>query len=138
MKALTKQALLLPLPIIADLMCEIIIQHKRFVHMITFHDIQTARERIRNLVIKTPLLTSDRLNDKLGFSVVCKAEPLQRIGAFKFRGACNALLQLPEEANQVIAFSSGNHAGCGPCGAADRTPCHYHRLKMRQRRKSSN
>ena len=78
--------------------------------MITFNDIQTARERIRDLVIKTPLLTSDRLNDKLGFRLFVKAEPLQRIGAFKFRGACNALLQLPEEANQVIAFSSGNHA----------------------------
>lgn len=78
--------------------------------MITFHDIQTARERIRDLVIKTPLLTSDRLNDKLGFRLFVKAEPLQRIGAFKFRGACNALLQLPDEANQVIAFSSGNHA----------------------------
>lgn len=78
--------------------------------MVTYQDISEAYHRIRHLVVKTPLLTSDRLNDRLGFRLFIKAEPLQRIGAFKFRGACNALLSLPDDAKQIIAFSSGNHA----------------------------
>lgn len=78
--------------------------------MITFKDIEDAYHRISHLVVKTPLLTSDRLNDALGFRLFIKAEPMQRVGAFKFRGACNALLSLPPEAKSVIAFSSGNHA----------------------------
>ena len=78
--------------------------------MVSYHDISQAYQRISPLIVKTPLLTSDRLNDKLGFRLFVKAEPLQRIGAFKFRGACNALLSLPDEVKHVIAFSSGNHA----------------------------
>lgn len=78
--------------------------------MITYHDIEDAYHRISPFVVKTPLLTSDRLNDTLGFRLFVKAEPMQRIGAFKFRGACNALLKLPPEVKSVIAFSSGNHA----------------------------
>lgn len=78
--------------------------------MLTYTDIEQAHQRIRHMIVKTPLLTSDRLNDTLGFRLFIKAEPLQRIGAFKFRGACNALLSLPETAKNIIAFSSGNHA----------------------------
>lgn len=78
--------------------------------MVTYQAIRQAYERINHLVVKTPLLTSDRLNDHLGFRLFVKAEPLQRIGAFKFRGACNALLSLPETEKNIIAFSSGNHA----------------------------
>ena len=78
--------------------------------MITYQDIEDAYHRIAPLIVKTPLLTSDRLNDLLGFRLFVKAEPMQRIGAFKFRGACNALLKLPPKAHCVIAFSSGNHA----------------------------
>ena len=78
--------------------------------MVTYADIEMAYQRIAPLIIKTPLLTSDRLNDKLGFRLFVKAEPLQRIGAFKFRGACNAILKLPDETKNIIAFSSGNHA----------------------------
>lgn len=78
--------------------------------MVTYEHILQAYHRIKHLVVKTPLLTSDRLNDRLGFRLFIKAEPLQRIGAFKFRGACNALISLPEEEKQIIAFSSGNHA----------------------------
>lgn len=78
--------------------------------MITYDDISVAYERIAHLIVKTPLLTSDRLNDLLGFRLFIKAEPLQRIGAFKFRGACNALLSLPDSEKHIIAFSSGNHA----------------------------
>ena len=78
--------------------------------MVTYADIQDAYERIRHLVVKTPLLTSDRLNDKLGYRLFVKAEMLQRIGAFKFRGACNAILSMSDTARPVIAYSSGNHA----------------------------
>lgn len=78
--------------------------------MISYHHIADAYQRIKPIIHRTPLLTSDRLNDKLGFRLFVKAEPLQRIGAFKFRGACNALLSLPDTETQIIAFSSGNHA----------------------------
>lgn len=78
--------------------------------MISYQDIEKAYARISHLIVRTPLLTSDRLNDKLGFRLFIKAEPLQRIGAFKFRGACNAILSLPDEQRKIIAFSSGNHA----------------------------
>ena len=78
--------------------------------MISYQDVEKAYERISHLTYRTPLLTSDRLNDKLGFRLFIKAEPLQRVGAFKFRGACNAILQLPEDQSEIIAFSSGNHA----------------------------
>ena len=78
--------------------------------MIRYDDIASAYARIKHLVVKTPLLTSDRLNDKLGFRLFIKAEPLQRTGAFKFRGACNALLSLSGDERHIIAYSSGNHA----------------------------
>ena len=78
--------------------------------MVAYADIQDAYDRIRHLVVKTPLLTSDRLNDKLGYRLFVKAEMLQRIGAFKFRGACNAILSMRDKTRPVIAYSSGNHA----------------------------
>ena len=78
--------------------------------MVAYADIQDAYDRIRHLVVKTPLLTSDRLNDKLGYRLFVKAEMLQRIGAFKFRGACNAILSMSDKTRPVIAYSSGNHA----------------------------
>ena len=78
--------------------------------MVTYADIQAAYDRISHLVVKTPLLTSDRLNDKLGYRLFVKAEMLQRIGAFKFRGACNAILSMSDKTRPVIAYSSGNHA----------------------------
>jgi threonine dehydratase len=79
---------------------------------ITLSEIRTAASRIRGSVHRTPLLASRTLSDRLGFEVRLKCENLQRAGAFKIRGAMNALLQLtPEErANGVVAFSSGNHA----------------------------
>ena len=54
--------------------------------MLSYTDIEQAYQRIRHMVVKTPLLTSDRLNDKLGFRLFIKAEPLQRIGALNFGG----------------------------------------------------
>ncbi len=75
-------------------------------------DVRSAAARIAPFVHRTPLLPSRTISDICGVEVRLKCENLQRIGAFKIRGAMNALLQLsPEErARGVVAFSSGNHA----------------------------
>lgn len=80
--------------------------------MISFSDIQHAVSVVAPVVHRTPLLTSQTLNDRTGNSVFLKAENLQRIGAFKIRGAYNKIASLsPEErARGVVAHSSGNHA----------------------------
>ena len=79
---------------------------------VTFADIEAAAVRIEGRAVKTPLLENPALNERLGCRVLIKPETLQRVGAFKFRGAYNRLVQLsPEErARGVVAFSSGNHA----------------------------
>ncbi len=79
---------------------------------VTYDDIAAAHERIRPYAKRTPVLTSSTIDSLTGASVFLKCENLQRMGAFKFRGAYNALAQLPAEARRlgVIAFSSGNHA----------------------------
>jgi len=73
--------------------------------------IKLARERLRGQAHVTPILTSRTLNALTGAEVFCKCENLQRAGAFKFRGAFNAISQLPSEKRKqgVITFSSGNH-----------------------------
>lgn len=78
----------------------------------TLSDVRAAAARIAGSVHRTPLLHSRSLSDRLGFEVRLKCENLQRAGAFKIRGAMNALLQLTtaERARGVVAFSSGNHA----------------------------
>ncbi|MGQ3074020.1 MAG: threonine ammonia-lyase [Ferrovibrionaceae bacterium] len=75
-------------------------------------DVEAAADRIASTAIVTPLLESPLLNDRLGFRLFVKAEPLQRTGSFKFRGAMNRLAQLDtgERGRGVVAFSSGNHA----------------------------
>jgi threonine dehydratase len=80
--------------------------------MVSFDDIAAAHERIRPHAHRTPVLTSATIDALTGASVFFKCENLQRMGAFKFRGAFNALSQLgPEERKRgVLAFSSGNHA----------------------------
>src|SRR5205823_1203971 len=80
--------------------------------MVTYDDIAAAHERIRGAARKTPVLTSSTADALIGAKVFFKCENLQRMGAFKFRGAYNALSQLgPEERKRgVLAFSSGNHA----------------------------
>ncbi len=78
--------------------------------MTNIKDIFKANERIKKEVINTPLLSSDRLNEILPFNLFLKAESLQRIGAFKFRGACNAVFIVKDTKKNVIAYSSGNHA----------------------------
>lgn len=78
----------------------------------TLHDIQKAAGRLDGIAVKTPLLHSASLSEQLEAQVYIKPENLQRIGAFKFRGAYNRLCQLTDEekACGVVAFSSGNHA----------------------------
>ena len=80
--------------------------------MISFDDIARAHERIRPQAKRTPVLTSATVDAHTGAKVFFKCENFQRMGAFKFRGAYNALSQLtPEQAERgVVAFSSGNHA----------------------------
>ncbi len=75
-------------------------------------DIEAAAGRLAGQAVETPLIESPALNERLGARVLIKPETLQRVGAFKFRGAFNRLVQLSPEARQrgVVAFSSGNHA----------------------------
>lgn len=78
----------------------------------TLDDVRAAAERIRPWVHRTPLLPSAALSARFGCEVRLKCENLQKAGAFKIRGAMNALLQLTSEERSrgVVAFSSGNHA----------------------------
>jgi threo-3-hydroxy-L-aspartate ammonia-lyase len=80
--------------------------------MLTFDDILQARERLRGVAHRTPVLTSRQFNEQAGCEVFFKAENLQRAGAFKFRGAYNKIAALSEEERRhgVLAYSSGNHA----------------------------
>ena len=80
--------------------------------MVAFEDIAAAHERIKLQAKRTPVLTSSTVDAHVGAKVFFKCENFQRMGAFKFRGAFNALSQLsPEQRKRgVIAFSSGNHA----------------------------
>jgi len=74
--------------------------------------IRAAAGRLAGVAHRTPVLTSDTANQRTGAQLFFKAEHLQRMGAFKFRGAYNALAQFTADQRQagVIAFSSGNHA----------------------------
>ena len=77
-----------------------------------FSDIEAAAKRIAPWAVVTPLLESPALNARIGTRVLLKAEPFQRTGSFKFRGACNRIQLIPEAERKrgVVAFSSGNHA----------------------------
>ncbi|SNY45135.1 pyridoxal-phosphate dependent enzyme [Paractinoplanes atraurantiacus] len=80
--------------------------------MLTLQDIREAAKRIDGVAHRTPVIHSRTLDARVGAEVFLKAENLQRIGAFKFRGAYNAIAQLsPEQlARGIAAYSSGNHA----------------------------
>src|SRR5687768_15463686 len=80
--------------------------------MLTFNDILQARERIKHVVHRTPVVTSRTFDGQAGCRAFFKCENLQRAGAFKFRGAYNKIASLTEEARKrgILAFSSGNHA----------------------------
>ncbi|MDA8454975.1 threo-3-hydroxy-L-aspartate ammonia-lyase [Acidovorax sp. GBBC 3334] len=78
----------------------------------TYDDVAAAAQRIAGHARKTPVMTSRTVNEAFGAEVFFKCEHLQRIGAFKFRGAFNALSRFTPEQRKagVVAFSSGNHA----------------------------
>ena len=79
---------------------------------VSFQDVKDAAVRLRGVAHRTPVITSKTLDERTGASVFLKAENLQRMGAFKFRGAYNRLAQISEAERHkgVVAFSSGNHA----------------------------
>ena len=79
---------------------------------VTYEDVAAAHERIRAHAKRTPVLTSATIDELSGAHVFFKCENFQRMGAFKFRGAFNALSQLDASGKKrgVLAFSSGNHA----------------------------
>ncbi len=78
----------------------------------TFDDVRRAAERIRGQAHRTPVLTSGRVNAEVGARLYFKCENFQRMGAFKFRGAFNALSRFDADQRRagVVTFSSGNHA----------------------------
>jgi len=78
----------------------------------TFHHVLAAAGRIKGYAHHTPVITSRTVNEELGAEVFFKCENLQRMGAFKFRGAFNALSKFNDQQRRagVVAFSSGNHA----------------------------
>ena len=78
----------------------------------TFADIEKAHDRIRPFIHCTPVLTSQSINQIVGAELFFKCENLQKVGAFKFRGACNSVLALSDEEaiKGVCTHSSGNHA----------------------------
>ncbi|RQU96357.1 threo-3-hydroxy-L-aspartate ammonia-lyase [Burkholderia cenocepacia] len=78
----------------------------------TYDDVAAAAARLEGHAHRTPVMTSRTIDDALGAQVFFKCENLQRMGAFKFRGAFNALSRFDAEQRRhgVVAFSSGNHA----------------------------
>ena len=80
--------------------------------MVSFEDVTAAHERIHEAVIQTPVMTSLTANQLANCNLFFKCENFQRTGAFKFRGAYNAISQLSSEEKKrgVVAHSSGNHA----------------------------
>ena len=80
--------------------------------MISLDDVREAAARLAGVAHATPVLTSRSLDEAVGGQVFCKAENLQRVGAFKFRGAYNALVSLDtaQRRSGVFTYSSGNHA----------------------------
>ncbi|MFD1718751.1 threo-3-hydroxy-L-aspartate ammonia-lyase [Georgenia deserti] len=78
----------------------------------TYDDVAAAADRIRGHARRTPVLTSRLVDAQLGAQVFFKAEPFQRVGAFKFRGAFHTLARLNPRQRRagVLAYSSGNHA----------------------------
>lgn len=93
---------------------------------VTFNDIVAAAERIGPYVHRTPVMTSAFFNRQFQAELFFKSEHLQRVGAFKARGACNAVMQLDDAqaSRGVITHSSGNHAQALAYAAAIRSiPC---------------
>ncbi len=79
---------------------------------VTYDDVRSAASRLDGVAHRTPVLRSRTLDERVGARVFVKCENLQRMGAFKFRGAYNRLVQLDASQRKagVVAYSSGNHA----------------------------
>ncbi len=82
------------------------------VSKVTFESVQRAAARIAGVAHRTPVMTCSAIDELAGRRLFFKCENFQKVGAFKFRGACNAVGQLSDEdaANGVVTHSSGNHA----------------------------
>jgi len=80
--------------------------------VVTWDDVVSAAERLRGIARKTPVMTADQLDALLSAKLFLKCESFQRVGAFKFRGAYNAISRIPpgDRRRGVLAYSSGNHA----------------------------
>ncbi|MBK8284041.1 MAG: pyridoxal-phosphate dependent enzyme [Ahniella sp.] len=92
-----------------------------------FDHVREAAQRIAPWAVRTPVLRSDRLDALTGAKLWFKCEGLQRIGAFKFRGACNAVMALDDDlaASGVLTHSSGNHgAALGEAARIRGIPAH--------------
>lgn len=83
-------------------------------------EVFAAAQRLTGKVHRTPILTSRALNAATGAEIFLKSEHLQKVGAFKARGAANAVLQLPEGTQRVATHSSGNHGAALAWAAAER------------------
>ncbi|MGZ9113309.1 MAG: threonine ammonia-lyase, partial [Brevundimonas sp.] len=88
-------------------------------HTASFEGVRDAARQLLGHAVRTPLIESPALNERVGGRVLMKAETLQRAGAFKFRGAWNRISRLtPDELKLgVVAYSSGNHAQAVACAA---------------------
>ena len=88
----------------------------------TLSDIQHAAQRIAPFIHRTPILTSESIDKMVGAKLFFKCENLQKIGAFKFRGACNAIYSLTDEqaSHGVATHSSGNHGAAIALAARNR------------------
>ena len=86
----------------------------------TADDVLAAQARISGHIVRTPVLRHPWLDEAAGRPVLVKAEPLQRTGSFKLRGATNAVLRLAPERRRagLVAYSSGNHAQAVACAGA--------------------
>src|SRR3982751_1198006 len=92
-----------------------------------FAAVEAAAARIAPLANKTPVLTSRSIDALAGAEILFKCENLQRVGAFKFRGACNTVWSLPDDvaARGVVTHSSGNHGAALALAARTRgIPAH--------------
>lgn len=89
---------------------------------VTLTDIQQAAQRIKPYAHRTPVMTNESLNQQVDAQVYMKCENLQKVGAFKFRGATNAVFSLTDEeaARGVVTHSSGNHAAALALAARNR------------------
>jgi len=78
----------------------------------TLADVQAAHDRIASKIVRTKLVTSERLDERIGGRILIKPEMLQTTGSFKYRGALNRILQFTEAQRKsgIVAWSSGNHA----------------------------